>query len=67
MKVRRFFYTASSRSTHLHIQFGSTHSEGPVACGRKSSPGWSWWQKHRSKLPVCTQCIKAMARKVLKK
>lgn len=61
MKVRRFFYVASPRSARLHIQYGKTHTEGMTACGRVVSAGWSWWQKHTSKLPVCEACARARA------
>jgi hypothetical protein len=57
MKVRRFFYVAAPYGTRLHIQFGRSHSEGPVACGRQSQPGWSWWHKRKwVRIPLCKQC-----------
>lgn len=58
--IRRFFYVKAPHGKTLHIQFGRSHNEGPVACGRQSQPFWVWWHSRKGvKVPVCTQCKRA--------
>jgi len=57
VRVRRFFYVRSPRGRVLHIQYGKSHSSGPVACGRNSEKGWSWM--NRGSTPVCKRCLEA--------
>jgi len=38
----------------LHIQFGKSHSEGPVKCGLHSEKGWLW--ESRGSIPICKRC-----------
>jgi hypothetical protein len=57
VRVRRFFYVRSPKGRVLHIQFGKSHSEGPVACGRNSEKDWSWM--NRGNIPVCKRCLEA--------
>lgn len=53
-KIRRFFYVRSPKGRVLHIQFGKSHSEGPVKCGLHSEKGWSW--VNRGSIPICRRC-----------
>ncbi len=53
-RVRRFFYVRAPRGRVLHIQYGKSHSEGPVKCGLQSAKGWSWMNSGST--PVCKQC-----------
>lgn len=61
MRVRRFFYVRAPNGRVRHIQYGKHHSEGVVACGRHSRPGWRWTQakNHLGFVPVCPRCIDA--------
>ena len=52
--MKRFFYVRSPHGSVVHIQFGKTHSEGPVKCGRHSEKGWLWTQ--RAAHPICKRC-----------
>jgi hypothetical protein len=56
-RIRRFFYVRSPKGSVLHIQYGKSHSSGPVACGRNSEKGWSW--TNRGSVPVCKRCLAA--------
>ena len=64
MKVQRFFYVRPPKGRVRHIQYGKTHSEGPVACGRHSEKGWLWCrpENYRGWIPVCKQCERARER-----
>jgi len=53
-RVRRFFYVRAPRGRVLHIQYGKSHSEGPVKCGLQSAKGWSWM--NRGSTPLCKRC-----------
>ena len=55
--IRRFFYVQAPTGKVLHLQYGKSHSEGPVACGRQSKKGWIWW-RHIGQIatPICRQC-----------
>jgi hypothetical protein len=54
-RVRRFFYVKAPLGKVAHIQFGRTHSEGPVKCGISSRPGWLWTSRCKD-LPLCKRC-----------
>ncbi len=54
MRVKRFFYVRAPAGRVVHIQFGKTHSEGVVKCGRYSAPGWIW--TNRGTHPICKRC-----------
>ena len=64
MRIKRFFYVRSPKGRVRHIQYGKSHSEGLVACGKYSEKGWLWCQSknHEGFIPVCEKCIDAAER-----
>lgn len=61
MRVKRFFYTQAPHARVMHIQFGPHHSEGVVACGRHSQPGWYWRSSSMTgrRPRTCSRCLRS--------
>lgn len=52
--MKRFFYVQAPGAAVVHIQYGRSHSEGPVKCGIQSHKGWAWMTPRT--LPICKRC-----------